>query len=116
MVKTFREYDELIEKFEAMPNTMHDYGITREDMAKMDAEPEKYAMFVMYLSTRSWYQGKGDNDHVFINSDALKPVDAAFLIDEFINTHIFENMEDDDDTDDVSESDVAAMRAMLGLK
>jgi len=112
---TFDKYDELMEEFEAMPNPLHDYGITREDMAKMDADSDKYLEFAMYLSTRPWYKDKGDNTHVFINSDALNPSDAAYLLKEFINDTI-DFVDEDGDNCELSEDDTAAMRAMLGLK
>ena len=113
---TFSQYDELMEKFEAMPNPIHDYGITEEDMKRMNDDPDKYYEFVMYLSTRPWYKDKGDNTHVFINSDALKADKAATMLECFISEQIFDNMLDDEDDEILSEDDEAAMKAMLGLK
>lgn len=114
MVKmTFDKYDELMEKFEAMPNTIHDYGITMEDMERMKEKPDKYIQFAMYLSTRPWYMGKGNNAHVFINPDALNPADTACLLKKFINENLY--LYDKNDSKEYDKDELEAMKALLQL-
>jgi len=112
---TFSKFDELMEQFEAMQNTMHDYGLTRDDFAKMEQDPNKYVEFAMYLTTRQWYQGKGDPNHIFINhNEALNARDAAYLLNEFLQAHLELNDDEDDEIQNDT-SDEEAMRKLLGL-
>ncbi len=114
MIKlTFDKYYEILERFEKMPNIscirgmsekdvkkalenpelLNDentnvYGITEADMQRMEANPEKYLKYAMYLSTRPYYKDGGDDSFVFINADAMKPINVAFRLDELIDETI----------------------------
>ena len=73
------------EKFESYPNTMHDYGVTLQDIKRMEENPDKYARFVMYLLNKKYAV---EDDHVFENEDALSVPDARFWLNEFIKENI----------------------------
>lgn len=78
--------DDFLESLAAMdeyPETLHDYGITMEDIKRMESDPPKYIRFAMYLLSRDY-----DDDHIFINADALPVKDASFWLNEFINANV----------------------------
>ena len=76
---TFAEYDRLERKFEMMANPTHNYGLTEADVIALEAEPEKFMHFAMYLLTRDWYKNPTD-EHQFDNLDAMKSRDVAFRL------------------------------------
>ena len=74
-----------MEKLDEYPDTMHDYGLTMEDIEKIEENPDKYFRFAMYLLSRNI-----PDDHIFINEDALTAKEANFWLNEFVKTYLKE--------------------------
>lgn len=72
-----------MDKMEHYPDTLHDYGLTNEDLTRMESDPEKYIRFVLYLMTREYA-----DDHVFINPDALEPSTIQFHLNELVRKKV----------------------------
>lgn len=77
------QFLEEMEKFDEYPDTFHDYGLTREDIERIENNPKKYYRFAMYLLSRDIKPG-----HIFINDDALPVEEANFWLNEFIKNNI----------------------------
>ena len=87
MRMTFEEYDDKIAKMKKIknPSLTEDYGVTREDLDRIKKEPEKYIEYLLYLSTRPWYDiNDKESSKKFANSDALICTIAAEEIDEIL--------------------------------
>ena len=97
MIKmTFAEYDKMMAGFEVMESPSHNYGLTDKDLAKMEADPEKYLIFAMYLLTRDWYMDRGDFSHEFDNLDAEKCVNVNYRLNELLKDALYLYDEEDE--------------------
>ncbi len=81
---TFEQYDNRIARFESLPDPSHNYGLTEKDMLTIETAPDKYLDLSMYLLTRSFYTKGLCEGHVFDNSDAMKPQDVIFRLNEVL--------------------------------
>lgn len=81
---TFAQYDKEIEKFELMADPTHNYGLTENDMKIIEADPEKYIEFAMYLLTRDWYKEGNKVEHIFDNVDAMRCADVTFRLTDML--------------------------------
>ncbi len=86
MKMTFDAYDARLKELEAMPDPKlsGEYGITKEDIDRIEADKEKFVPFLMYLSTRPWYKEPGKAGKTFANSDALDCVEASNAIENLL--------------------------------
>lgn len=84
---TFDEFDNLLEEYRKLPPPSINYGITEEDIKKLNSDVEKYALFAAYLEVQSVYENYAEK-HVFMNQDALGQKEAAMLIDDVVNKGI----------------------------
>lgn len=80
----------LFQKLQAYPNTMHDYGITENDLERIESNPEKYLRFSLYLLSRN-----KEGSHVYENEDALPSDTLRYWLTEFVknNTAMIRSME-----------------------
>lgn len=89
MIKmTFDKFDEEMTRFEAMADTTKNHGITLDELARMEADPEKYLRYAMYLLTRAPYKEGGDDSYNFTNVDAAKPSVVNYRLDALISDTI----------------------------
>ncbi len=84
---TFDEFDNLLDEYHKLPPPPINYGLTKEDIEKLNNNVEKYALFAAYLETLPVYE-KYIEKHTFINQDALGQKEAATLIDDIVNKGI----------------------------
>ncbi len=97
MRMTFANYEKKIEELKTMPNLelSGDYGITESDLERIREGGEKYVSYLMYLSTRPWYDLEVLAEKKFENDDAIPSKKAAELIDELLY-ELVELVDDED--------------------
>ena len=87
MKMTFDAYAELDDKIASLPGLPENYGITEKDLSQMEARPEKYYKFAMYLLNQPYYE-KGAESHKFDNENALPQEVVCTRLNELIENFI----------------------------
>lgn len=84
---SFDEFCKTQDDFADLPQPTINHGITESEINVMLNNPEKYALFALYLLTLSAYDLNAS--HNFLNSDALPKKEAIKQFNEVIKAGIY---------------------------
>lgn len=87
MNMTFDAYTKLDDKISRLPGRVENYGLTEEDIQKMESNPEKYYKYAMYLLNQPYY-GPNAKEHKFDNENALPQQDVYNRLNRLIQDFI----------------------------
>lgn len=84
---TFDEYTELDDKIAALPKRNENYGLEEKDLTRIEAEPNRYYRYVMYLLNQPYYQVNA-KEHKFDNKDSLPQKEVTTRLNTLIRDHV----------------------------
>lgn len=80
---TFDEYAALDDKVAELPNRNENYGLEEKDLKRLEAEPDRYYRYIMYLLNQPYYEMNAPV-HTFDNERALPQEEVTERLNELL--------------------------------
>ena len=84
---TFDDYTELDDKIASLPKLNENYGLEEKDLKRIEADPDRYYRYVMYLLNQPYYEVNA-KEHKFDNKDALPQNEVTERLNALIRDHV----------------------------
>ena len=84
---TFDDYTELDDKIASLPKRNENYGLEEKDLKRIEADPDRYYRYVMYLLNQPYYAVNA-KAHKFDNKDALPQNEVTDRLNALIRDHV----------------------------
>lgn len=84
---TFDDYTELDDKIASLPKRNENYGLEEKDLKRIEADPDRYYRYVMYLLNQLYYEVNA-KEHKFDNKDALPQNEVTDRLNALIRDHV----------------------------
>ena len=87
IIMTFDQYTALDDKIASLPKRIEEYGITEQDMKRIESDPDRYYKYAMYLLNHSYYE---PNASVFLfkNPNALPQKEVTKRLNQMLKSCI----------------------------
>ena len=76
---TFDDYTELDDKIASLPKRNENYGLEEKDLKRIEADPDRYYRYVMYLLNQPYYE---------VNAKALPQNEVTDRLNALIRDHV----------------------------